>query len=512
MTSRSWKRTALRDAAAKGLLMSAACGTLVARNAVGQTSSNWTVKGIPAIDSLVSAEFAKDSIGSITVGVISGSQLVWTRSVGFADMTTHRAANRNTVYRIGSITKPFTAVMLMQLVAAGKVQLSDPVERHLPEVKQIAFRPLGASPFTFLQLATMTAGLAREPDDAGPFWTGPVSAWDKTLLAALPHTSYTSLPGTEYSYSNIGYAILGAALARAAGQPYVDWERSRVLKPLGMEHTRFELDPSIESALAQGYQVRSDGTLDNQTAAQEARDGRGYKVPNGAIFTTVDDLARFVVFELSRGPDSVLTRSMLDDAFEGIVVTDRGMETGYGLGFMAMRRGDYAFLGHGGSVAGYQAAMYFDRGMKLGVVLFRNVIGGKQEPSRLAIDILALLAAKKRDEIQADIDRRVKAQVASPGSEAALRRLIEELRLGTPNYDLMSPAMAHETRRRLAQDQTTMMKLGALQSVTFKGVGPAGPNIYQVGFEKGWLEWRIWLNLDGSIDVFRYRAVPPPKS
>jgi CubicO group peptidase (beta-lactamase class C family) len=463
------------------------------------------------VDSLVSAEFAKDSIGSITVGLIAGSQLVWTRSVGFADIKARRMANRNTVYRIGSITKPFTAVMLMQLVAAGRVQLSDPVERYLPEIKQIASKPKGASSFTFLQLATMTAGLAREPDDAGPFWTGPVSAWEKKLLAALPHTSYTSFPGTEYSYSNIGYAILGAALARVAGQSYTEWERVHVFRPLGMERTRFEIDSTIESDLAVGYEVKGDGTLDDQTAAQEARDGRGYKVPNGAIFTTVDDLARFVVFELGRGPDSVLARPILDDAFGGIVATDAFLQTGYGLGFMAMPRDGYSVLGHTGSVAGYHAAMYYDRAMQLGVVLFRNVGGGKQDPDRLAVDILSLLTAMKRAEIQADIDRRVKAQVASPGSDAAVRRVIGELRLGKPNYDLMGSALARLTRRQITQEQATIAKLGALQSLTFKGVGPAGPNIYQATFEKGSLEWRIWLNLDGGVDYFSYRAVSPTK-
>ena len=95
--------------------------------------------------------------------MISGSTLAWTHSYGFADMKTHRLATRATVYRIGSITKPFTAVMLMQLEAAGKISLSDPVERYLPEIKQIGSKPPGAPPFTFLQFATMTAGLAREP-------------------------------------------------------------------------------------------------------------------------------------------------------------------------------------------------------------------------------------------------------------------------------------------------------------------------------------------------------------
>ena len=511
MTNRLRERNASHHLLAKVCVVSAACCVLLAEGAAGQTLAARAVSGIETADSLLSAEFAKDSIGSITVGVITGSQLAWTRSVGFADMKARRLANRNTVYRIGSITKPFTAVMLMQLVAAGKVQLSDPVERYLPEVKQIASRPRGTAPFTFLQLATMTAGLAREPNDAGPFWTGPVSTWEKTLLAAMPHTRYTSFPGTEYSYSNIGYAILGAALARVAGQPYTEWQRSRVFRPLGMERTRFEVDPTIASDLAVGYQVNGDGTLDDQTAAHEAREGRGYKVPNGAIFTTVDDLARFVAFELGRGPDSVVARSMLDEAFGGLVATDRLLETGYGLGFMAMRRDGYSYLGHSGGVAGYRAAMYYDRPRNLGVVVFRNVGGGKQDPDRLAVDILSVLAAKKVAEIQADIDRRFKGQVASPGSEAAVRRLVEELRNGKPNYELMSSAQARETRRQITQHETTIAKLGALQSLTFNGVGPAGPNIYLATFEKGSLEWRVWLNLDGSVDVFRYRDVSPPK-
>ena len=147
-----WKWSAVRDAAAASL-MSAALSGVLATSAMCQTSPPRAIKGIEAVDSLVAAEFAKDSIGSITVGVIANSRLAWKRSVGFADMKSHRVANRNTVYRVGSITKPFTAVMLMQLVAAGKVQLSDPVERYFPEVKQIASKPQGAAPFTFLQLA-----------------------------------------------------------------------------------------------------------------------------------------------------------------------------------------------------------------------------------------------------------------------------------------------------------------------------------------------------------------------
>lgn len=493
------------------LCMAVASCTVFVERATSQTLPQHLVSGIAVADSLVAAEFAKDSVGSLTVGVIAGSQLVWTRSVGFADMKTGRVANRNTVYQIGSVTKPFTAVMLMQLVAERRVQLSDPVEQYLPEVRQITNRPLGATPFTFLQLATMTAGLTREPSDAGPFWTGPVSTWETTLLAALPHTRYASVPGTEYSYSNIGYAILGAALARAAGQSYVEWEHTRVFQPLGMMRTRFELDATITADMAVGYQVNANGAIDDSTASKEARVGRGYKVPNGAIFTTVDDLARFVSFELGQGPDSVLVKSALDDAFGGLVATDAFLQTGYGLGFMATQRDGYPILGHTGSVTGYRAAMYFDRNAQLGVVVFRNVVGDKQNPDRLAENILVTLAAAKRAEVQADIDQRVKAQVASPSSEAALRRIIAELRNGTPDYTRMSSALARQTRRQITAEQTTIAGLGALQSVTFTGVGAAGPNIFRTVFAKGTLEWRIWLNLDGRVDYFSYRVVPQLK-
>jgi CubicO group peptidase (beta-lactamase class C family) len=346
-------------------------------------------------------------------------------------------------------------------------------------------------------LATMTAGLAREPRQEGPFWTGQVADWDKTLLSALPHTDYISFPGTAYSYSNIGYAMLGAALSRVAGVPYTEWERTRVLKPLGMDRTRFEIDPSIAADLATGYQVNRDGTLDDQTAAQEGRDGRGYKVPNGAIFTTVDDLGRFVAFELGNGPASVLSPARLDSAFGGFVASAADLSDGYGVGFMAMRRGTFTWLGHNGGVAGYVASMYYDRNAQLGVVLFRNVAGGKENPDRLAIDILERLVGARAADAAAVIAKRFKDQTPAPGSEAALRRIIEELRLGKPNFDLLSSGLAQVTRQQLPQLQSTIVPLGALQSVSFKGVGPAGPDIYLAKFA------------DGKAESLNFRPAPP---
>src|SRR6185369_7767385 len=98
-------------------------------------------------------------------------------------------ADQDTVYRIGSITKMFTAAMLEQLVEAGTVRYSDPVEQYLPEVNSVLGRFPDAAPITLDQLVTHTSGLAVEPDDTENYVTGgPVSAWEKILITALPHT------------------------------------------------------------------------------------------------------------------------------------------------------------------------------------------------------------------------------------------------------------------------------------------------------------------------------------
>jgi CubicO group peptidase (beta-lactamase class C family) len=350
-----------------------------------------TVPGLATVDSLALAEYSRDSLASITVGVVHGANLVWTRSYGYADMASQRPAERPTIYRIGSITKPFTAVMLLQLVDNGTLRLGDPVRRYLPEVDRVRDARPGTGPLTLVQLATMTGGLEPEPREEGPYWTGPVSRWEGILLSALPHTHYAFAPGSWFQYSNIGYAILGAALARAAHTPYVTWERERILDPLGMHHTRFEADSVIARDLATGYAVDDSGGVDTETPARETREGRGYKVPNGALFTNVDDLARFVSFELGHGPETVLTHARLDTVFSGIVATRGDLSLGYGIGFMARRRGEFTWLGHDGGVAGYSAMMYYDRETQLGVILLRNATGGRVRLSRLASEMLANL-------------------------------------------------------------------------------------------------------------------------
>jgi CubicO group peptidase (beta-lactamase class C family) len=358
------------------------------------TSGVSTQAGLPAglaekLDALVAAEFAKDGVvGAATVGVVKGGALAWAKGYGVADIEAGTRADAGTVYRIGSITKPFTAVMLLQLVERGKVKLSDPVERYLPDINKIGGRSPGAPPVTFVQLATMTAGIDREPDDLDTFLVGPVEQWEQVMLRALEKTKYAHEPGTRFLYSNIGYAILGAALGRVAKQPYVEYMRASVLAPLGMKQTDFVPTPEIRKVLAKGYELRN-GKPDGAQAARE-HDGRGYKVPNGAIYTTVGDLAKFVSLWLQEGPETVLKRETIRDNLSRTGSATGDLTSGYGIGFQVTRRGTTVFYGHGGSVAGYRAQMLFHPATKTGVIVLRNVGGGPFNPSAVAERVLTL--------------------------------------------------------------------------------------------------------------------------
>lgn len=308
---------------------------------------------------------------SLTIGIVEKSGLVWSKSYGYADLKNHLPAKPETVYRIGSITKQFTALMLLQLVHEGKVHFTDPVEKYFPEVRLVPGRSLDAPPITLLQLAIHTSGLDREPDDMATYTQGPASEWEKTLIAALPHTKYIFEPGTRFSYSNIGYAILGAALGRAAHQSYTAYVKEKILLPMGMTHSDFEATEAIRQTLAVGYMPDEHGKIDS-TIPQKEHAGRRYKVPNGALYTTVGDLARFEVFEMFGGPEKVLSKEELKQNYERVIVANSDLDSGHGIGFEIHRVGSHVFLGHAGGVYGYSAYAYFEPATQVGIVILHN--------------------------------------------------------------------------------------------------------------------------------------------
>ena len=352
-------------------LLSVAVLALVAASSRASGQQSALDAAITGIDTTITADFAKDGVGGLSIGVVSGAKLLWAKHYGYADAEAKRQPDNNTAYRIGSITKQFTALALLQLVEQGKMRLTDPLEKFVPEVKHVKDARAGTPPITLLQVATMHSGLAREPGCANHS-VGPVAAWQKIVLACLPDTSYVNEPGTTYLYSNIGYASLGVAIERAGGKPFIDQVRDRILVPLGMTRSAMEPTPASRQNLAHGYPRPSAGGAANRAAADRELEGRGYRVPNGAMFSTIADLAKFAAWELGQGPSGVLRKDAQDANYGRVFFYNANTTAGYGVGFQVQRRGDIVMIGHGGSTAGYHAALLVHRPTSLGVIALRN--------------------------------------------------------------------------------------------------------------------------------------------
>ena len=356
---------------------------------------------IEKVEAMVTEAFASDPLGSVTMGIVAGDHLVWSKSWGYSDVENKVKATPDSVYRIGSISKQFTGLMLLQLEEQGRVQFDDKVVQYFPPLRKVKDPFSAADSITLLQLATMTSGLAREPDNLPLFLIGPVSEWEKVVISAMPKTSFHHNPSdNQFLYSNIGYAILGASLEGAVDTPFTEYVTDHIFEPLGMKHTAFEPNSQIEQLIAKGYvrktKLLSKGRqLDGRTP-EEQHLGRGYKVPNGAMYTTIADLAKFLSFELGYGPETVLSKSKMENHFNRVRSESGEVISPYGIGFYVLPREDYIAYGHGGGVAGYTAAAYFDRESGFGVIGFRNVQGGPINIKEVCLRSLDILVESGR--------------------------------------------------------------------------------------------------------------------
>ncbi len=342
-----------------------------------------------------------DGRGGAAFGVFLGGQPLVAEGFGFADEARMVPVMAGHLFRIGSITKPVTAMAMLRLVHEGRARLGDPVASLVPELSQVS-NPFAHTPGpTLFQLATMTGGLAREPANLPDYLVGSPEAWKEVAFRALRETSFEYEPGTRYQYSNIGYAVLGAAVEQAAGEPFLRYVADELLGPLGMESTVFFPTAVVEDRIAEGASVVEDG-LDFEQPARE-HEGRGYKVPNGALYSTAADLDRFLRFLTgAEGEpfDGVIPSEVrLDNLTRAFAAGD--LSSGYGFGFMTRRLEDadgapFTAYGHGGSVAGYRAAAWIEPESGVSAVVLRNVGGDGISLADLAASALSRVVAAAR--------------------------------------------------------------------------------------------------------------------
>ncbi len=316
---------------------------------------------------LVESDLEADNInGSVSLAILHEDSLLTTKTFGFTNPDQTTQADASTLYRIGSITKSFTGFLLLKLYQDEIVDLDDPIEKYLPEIKSLP--DYSAYPaITFRQLASHTSGLDRESRNR-EVNHGKVEEWEEKVLLAIPETGFRSAPGERFGYSNIGFGILGLAISRAAEKPYIELVEELILEPLDMTNTFFQVPQNLQTHLAQGMAGGPTAELDVQRPLNEHEE-RGYRIPNGGLYSTPEDLSKFVM--ACMGYSRILTVESLH-LLQNTQTPTTALRSNYSFGFDLYSDQGINTVGHGGSTSGYAAHVEFEKDSKYGVVIMRN--------------------------------------------------------------------------------------------------------------------------------------------
>lgn len=284
---------------------------------------------------------------SVAAGVARDGSPVWT---GCASALP--GVDVGSAYRIGSITKTLTAVLVLQLRDEGLLDLADPVGAFLPEC--------GYPEATVRELLAHTGGLQSEP--VGPWWERVDGGAVADLLAANDGSGRVAAAGEYYHYSNLGYALLGEVVARLRGQAWWEAVQQRLLVPLGMGATSYH--PPAEHAPGRSVDHFA------HTLTAEPHTDTGAMAPAGQLWSTVGDLLRWADF-LAAGHPDVLSVDTLTEMATPVAPADA-----YGLGLRVLRVGARTMIGHTGSMPGFQASLFVDRATREAVVALANATTG----------------------------------------------------------------------------------------------------------------------------------------
>ena len=316
----------------------------------------------------IEARMAYRGEPGLSVGIVHDQELVWARGFGYADLANRVAASATTRYRIASVTKLFTSTAILLLRDAGRLQLDDPVDRHLPWF-EIRRRQPDAAPITIRHLLTHTSGLPREA--AFPYWTDARFPSRALVRETLPHQESAYPTDTRWKYSNLALTLAGEIVAAVSGRPWEEFVEQRILEPLGMSDTVAGPPRPDDARLAVAYGRRLPGA--ERAVLDSATDYAGIAYAAN-MTSTVADLAKFAQLQFRDGPaggDQILRGSTLRE-MQRVHWLDPNWTQGWGLGFKVIRRRGATYVGHSGRVPGHRTQVLLCPAAKTGVIVIGN--------------------------------------------------------------------------------------------------------------------------------------------
>jgi CubicO group peptidase (beta-lactamase class C family)/D-alanyl-D-alanine dipeptidase len=342
---------------------------------------------VARLEAAIAHEMLDKGLPAFSIALVDDQAIVWAQ--GFGEARPGVPATARTVYRVGSVSKLFTDVAVMQLVERGHLDLDVPVRTYVPE-----FAPENPSgeEITLRQLMCHRSGLVRESPLGNYFDPGEPSL-EHTVLS-LNDTRLVYAPTQRTKYSNAGVSVVGYVLERTQHEAFARYLRRAVLAPLGLQSSAFEPTRALTAELARGTMWSGDGR------SFEAPGFELGTIPAGCMYSSVEDLGRFLAVLFNGGAGThgrVLSAESLEEMWTPQFAAP-GARSGFGLGFALSELDGLRRIGHGGAIYGFATDLVGLPDEKLGVAGVATLDGSNAVVERLCNYALSLMLAHERGE------------------------------------------------------------------------------------------------------------------
>jgi CubicO group peptidase (beta-lactamase class C family)/D-alanyl-D-alanine dipeptidase len=349
------------------------------------TSKRALTKDSPEITrlrQLIQREVESKQLPAFSIALVDDDRIVWADGFGLANAEQNIAATSKTIYRVGSLSKLFTDIAVMQLVEQGKLDLDADIRDVLPE-----FQPKNASsvPITLRQLMSHQSGIVRESPVGSYFDPNEPSIVD--TVRSLNETAIVYPPNTRTKYSNAAVSVAGLALQKTVKQPFIRYLRDNLLRSLGMKNADFIASANVKRDLAEAWMWTVDGRRFKAPTFELGI------LPAGNLYCSVVDLAGFmtVLFNDGKYPGGRLLKPQTLEE----MLSPQGTRSQFGIGFAISEFDGHKSIGHGGAVYGFSTQIKALPDQKLGVVAVTSLDGANGVVRRLSNYALRILLAAK---------------------------------------------------------------------------------------------------------------------
>ena len=349
-------------------------------------SQNLSPLSIQKLEKFILHELEDKKIPSISISVVSDKKIIYENGFGFSDKNKNIPATENTIYRVGSISKIFTAIAVMQLHEKKILSIDAPIENILPNFK---IKNPSLTKITLRQIMSHRSGLLREPP-IGNYFDPTEASLEKTALSVV-NTSLIYAPETETKYSNAAIGVAGYAVEIKSKMPFEKFVKDSILKILGMENSTFMKSDSIAKNVSHSLMW----SFDNREYPAPVFDFGFISAAN--LFSSTQDLAKFLMVCFNDGvaENGVILKKETFDEMKKVQFQNN--KTGFGIGFYIGDFFGHKTIQHGGAVYGFATQLIGLTDEKVGVAVVSSVDVTNIVSSRIAEYALKLFLAEKNN-------------------------------------------------------------------------------------------------------------------